>query len=351
MLTIDKKSRDQIVAEACVEEFRKKLGPFVVAVERTRMAMVFTTAKQPDNPIIFANDSFLKLTGYARDEVLGQSFNALIGHASAPDILGKLKSAFGDDNEEILESTCNRRDGSVFWAAILIGPVRDADGNIVQNFISFNDLTKHKDELAQSRMFIDELNHRVKNTLSTVQSIVSQALRATNDPLVIREAIEARLFALSRSHDLLSQEIWKGAELNGLLTAALEPFQDASRKSGRFVITGSKIHLSPKVTLALGMAFHELATNSVKYGALSLESGSVSVDWAMRQTPNGERLIIRWQEKDGPVVGLPSRRGFGSKLLERGLAHELDGNVDLQYRSEGVLCTISFIVPKDDRDE
>jgi PAS domain S-box-containing protein len=351
MLNFDKKSREQIVAEGDVEEFRKELGPFVVAVETTRMAMVFTNAKQPDNPIIFANDSFLRLTGYAREEVLGQNFNVFIGLAATPSVLGKLKSAFADNSEDGLESTCNRKDGSVFWASILIGPVRDDDGNIVQNFISFIDLTKHRDELAQSRMFIDELNHRVKNTLSTIQSIVSQGLRTTNDPVVIREAIESRIFALSRSHDLLSQEIWKGAELHGLLAAALDPFQDTSGKSVRFVITGRKIRLSPKVTLALGMAFHELATNSVKYGALSILAGSVSIDWATRQTPNGGSLIIRWQEKGGPAVGLPSRRGFGSKLLERGLAHELDGDVDLQYRSNGVLCTMSFIVPKDDRDE
>jgi PAS domain S-box-containing protein len=350
-LKIDKKSENQIVAEGEVERFREELGPFVVAAETTRMAMVFTNAKQSDNPIIFANDSFLGLTGYAREEVLGQSFNALIGSASAPDVLEKLKSAFADNNQDNLEGICNRKDGSVFWAAILIGPVLDDDGNIVQHFISFSDLTKHKDELAQSRMFIDELNHRVKNTLSTVQSIVSQALRTTNDPVAIRGAIESRIFALSRSHDLLSREIWKGAELTDLLASALEPFRETPGKPARFEITGRKIRLSPKTTLALGMAFHELATNAVKYGALSNEAGSVSIDWATRPGPEGKRLTIHWREKNGPAVGLPSRRGFGSKLLERGLAHELDGTVDLQYRSDGAFCTMTFAAPKDDGDE
>ncbi|WP_426125916.1 HWE histidine kinase domain-containing protein [Pararhizobium sp. PWRC1-1] len=350
MLKIDKKSKEQIVAEGEVEGFREELGPFVVAAETTRMAMVFTNAKQPDNPIIFANDSFLALTGYAREEVLGQSFNALIGPASAPDGLAQLKSAFADNNEDNLECICNRKDGSVFWAAILIGPVRDDEGDIVQHFISFTDLTKHKDELAKSRMFIDELNHRVKNTLSTVQSIVSQALRTTTDPVAIREAIESRIFALSRSHDLLSREIWKGAELHDLLAAALEPFKETPGKSPRFVVTGGKIRLSPKVTLALGMAFHELATNAVKYGALSYDAGSVSVDWTTEVTRTGKQLTIHWQEKNGPIVATPSQKGFGSKLLERGLAHELEGTVDLQYRQDGIVCTFTFSTPEDDRN-
>lgn len=350
MLKIDKKSKDQIVAEDEVEGFREELGPFVVAAETTRMAMVFTNAKQPDNPIIFANDSFLALTGYARDEVLGQGFNALIGSGSAPDGLAKLKSAFADNSEDNLESICNKKDGSVFWAAILIGPVRDDDGNIVQHFISFTDLTKHKDELAQSRMFIDELNHRVKNTLSTIQSIVSQALRTTTDPAAIREAIESRIFALSRSHDLLSREIWKGAELHDLLAAALEPFKETPGKVARFEITGRKIRLSPKITVALGMAFHELATNAVKYGALSNDAGSVSIDWATEATQTGKQLTIHWQEKNGPMVAMPSQKGFGSKLLERGLAHELEGTVDLRYRREGIVCTITFSTPEDDQN-
>lgn len=343
MLKIDQKSEDQIVAEKDVEGFREELGPFVVAAEITRMPMVFTNAKQPDNPIIFANDSFLALTGYARDEVLGQSFNVFLEHASVPEMLEKLKSAFSDASEDMLESTCNRKDGSVFWAAILIGPVRDDDGTIVQNFISFTDLTKQKAELAQSRMFIDELNHRVKNTLSTVQSIVSQALRTARDPNAIREAIESRIFALSRSHDLLSRETWKGAELHDLLAAALEPFGETAGDTARFEVIGTEIRLSPKATLALGMAFHELATNAVKYGALSNETGSVSVVWATEPCPEGKRLTIRWQEKEGPVVAAPSQKGFGSKLLERGLAHELNGSVQLQLQENGLVCTIAFL--------
>src|ERR1700730_17593093 len=219
----------------------------------------------------------------------------------------------------------------MFWAAIFISPVRDEGGEVVQHFASFVDLTKQKQEQAQSTMMINELNHRVKNTLATVQSIVWQALRAGSDPKVIRESIESRLFALSRSHDLLTRENWEGAGLLDLVKAALAPFGVADGRSERFVITGENLRLLPKATLALGIAFHELATNAVKYGAFSNERGLILIAWKIEPGPEGDRLILHWREKDGPPVTLPSRKGFGSQVIERGLAHELDGTVHLDY--------------------
>ena len=194
-------------------------------------------------------------------------------------------------------------------------------------------------------MLIDELNHRVKNTLSTVQSIVWQALRTTSDPKVIREAIESRLFALSRSHDLLTRENWEGAGLLDLLNEALEPFGVADGRAERIVITGENIRLPAKTALALGIAFHELATNAVKYGAFSNETGSILIAWTIEPTPEGDRLLLHWQEKDGPPVTPPSQKGFGSRVIERGLAHELEGTVHLDYRADGVVCTINIPAP------
>ncbi|QCI63377.1 HWE histidine kinase domain-containing protein [Phreatobacter stygius] len=339
------KSEGQKVAEAGVESFRKDLGPFVVAAETTRMAMLFTDAGVTGNPIIFANDAFLDLTGYARQEVLGQSFNFLMARGTDPDSLGRIEAAFAGNRVGGSEISYRRKDGSLFWSAILISPVRDESGDVVQHFASFVDLTDHKREQAQSKMLIDELNHRVKNTLATVQSIVSQALRNTSDPAVIREAIESRLFALSRSHDLLTRENWEGAGLLDLVKAALEPFGVANGRSERFVITGRNIRVTPKVALALGIAFHELATNAVKYGAFSNKAGSVLISWKTKPSPEGDRLVLRWQEKDGPPVALPSRKGFGSRVIERGLVHELEGTVDLAYRTDGAVCTIDFPAP------
>src|ERR1700694_2035745 len=182
MSEVTKKSDQQKGAAAEVEEFKENLGPFVVAAETTRMAMAFTDATKPDNPIIFANDSFLSLTGYAREEVLGKSFNFLMAHGADAEALARIKAEFEGSSSSGAEVLYRRKDGGEFWAAVFISPVRDKGGDIVQYFASFADLTKHKEDEAQSKMLIDELNHRVKNTLSTVQSIVWQTLRTPSAP-------------------------------------------------------------------------------------------------------------------------------------------------------------------------
>jgi two-component sensor histidine kinase len=203
--------------------------------------------------------------------VLGQNFSFLLARRADPETLAQLEAEFEGSSDSGSENHYRRKDGSEFWAATFISPVRAESGDVVQHFASFVDLTKHKQEQAHSRMLIDELNHRVKNTLATVQSIAWQALRNASDPEVIRESVESRLFALSRSHDLLTRENWKGAGLLDLVNAALEPFGVADGRAERLVIAGKNIRLTPKATLALGIAFHELATNAVTYGAFSDE--------------------------------------------------------------------------------
>jgi PAS domain S-box-containing protein len=351
MPEIADKSEEQKVAEAEVDNFRKDLGPFVVAAETTRMAMMFTDAKEPGHPIIFANDAFLSLTGYDRKEVLGHKFNFLMARGADPKALAQVETAFEGSTDHGSEIRYRRKDGSMFWAAIFISPVLDGSGEVVQHFASFVDLTRQKQEQAQSTMMIDELNHRVKNTLATVQSIVWQALRKASDPEAIRESIESRLFALSRSHDLLTRENWEGAGLLDLVKEAMAPFGVANGRTERFVITGRNIRLPPNVTLALGIAFHELATNAVKYGAFSNEAGSILLGWTIEPAPAGDRLILRWQEKDGPPVTPPTRKGFGSRVIERGLPHELQGTVNLDYQADGVVCTINIPAPRGSRDE
>lgn len=344
------RSTEQEAAEAEVEHFREELGPFVVAAEETRMPMVFTDARESGNPIIFVNDSFLKLTKYSRDEVLGQSFNFLMARGTDKASLTRIEAEFKGDSHSGSEICYRRKDGGEFWASIFISPVRDQSGDIIQHFASFTDLTRHKDEQAQSRMLIGELNHRVKNTLATVQSIVSQALRNATDPAAIREAIESRLFALSRSHDLLTRENWESAGLHDVIDAALKPFGTANGWKERFVVTGRNIRFSPNAALALGISFHELATNAIKYGAFSNDHGCITIEWTVVPSSKGDRLVLHWREKDGPPVTAPTSTGFGSRVIEQGLAHELNGSVDLDFRPDGVVCTIDVPAPRGARD-
>lgn len=345
MSSIAAKSEEQQDAEAEVEGFQDDLGPFVVAAETTRMAMVFADAKEPSYPIIFANDAFLALTGFVREEVLGQPFNFLMADGADTAALKRIKIEFEANVEAGTEILYRRKDGSEFWAALFVSPVQDKSGAIVQYFTSFVDLTRHKEEQAQSKMLIDELNHRVKNTLATVQSIVWQASRANSDPKAIREAVESRLFALSRSHNLLTRENWHSAGLLDVLHDALEPFGVTDGRAERLVIAGENIRLSTRAALALGIAFNELATNAVKYGAFSNVKGSIRIDWAIEPTSEGHQLILSWREKDGPPVAPPLRKGFGSRVIERGLTHELEGTVQLDYHPDGLICTMNIPVP------
>jgi PAS domain S-box-containing protein len=150
----ENKSTEQKAAESEVESFRKDLGPFVVAAETTRMAMVFTDAKEPNHPFIFANDSFLSLAGYDRKEVLGQNFDFLLGRPTDLDALVKIEAAFAGDSEKDFEIRFRRKDGSMFWAAVFISPVRDKSGDVVQHFVSFVDLSKHVQEEERLRFLL-----------------------------------------------------------------------------------------------------------------------------------------------------------------------------------------------------
>ena len=337
---------DQANAEEDVDKFRRQLGPFVVAAEKTRMAMIFTDASKAENPIVFANDSFLELTGFAREEVLGMSFMSLMTRGVGSEAVAEIEAAFAGRADSEPEICYRRSDGTTFWASLFISPVCDEAGDVVQHFISLVDCTRQREKQTHCEMLVDELNHRVKNTLSTVQSITRQALRASDDPKVVRELIESRIFALSRSHDLLAHQNWEGAGLHDLIDAALEPFGVANGRSERLKVEGANIRLIPKATLALGIAFHELATNAVKYGALSNDVGTIRIAWDTEMQPGGERLILTWREKDGPAVVPPTRKGFGSQVIERGLAHELGAKVRLDYLPEGLACTIDLPVPR-----
>jgi len=339
------KDPEQKAAEAEVQEDKDETSPFVIAAETTRMPMIFTNAKEADSPIIFVNDSFLKLTGYDRNEVLAQSFTFLLAEETDSNDLAKIAAAFAgtDDDAEI---RYRHKDGSVFCASIFVNPVKGEDGDIVQHFVSLVDTTRHVRAREHAAMLIDELNHRVKNTLATVQSIITQALRNSADPAVVGQAIETRIAALSRSHDLLGREKWDGVGLRDLIGEALAPFSGAEGMADRFVITGENIRLSPKAALALGIAFNELATNAAKYGALSNEAGAISINWKLDQRSDGKWLCLHWREKDGPTVTPPTRKGFGSRVIEQGLAHELDGTVHIDYVSSGLVCTIDVPSPQ-----
>jgi PAS domain S-box-containing protein len=263
----ENKSKEQQAAESEVESFRKDLGPFVVAAETTRMAMVFADAREANHPLIFANDSFLSLAGYDREEVLGQSFDFLMGRPVDPGALAQVEAAFAGGSENEFEIRFRRKDGSMLWAAIFISPILDKTGDVVQHFASFVDLSKHKQEEDRLRFLLGELNHRTQNTLATVQAIAVQTLRGAANKEVV-DAFEGRILALSKAHSLLGRKHWETVSLRDVIDQILQPFGLSDRRVARFSVEGDEVRLQPKAALTLAMLFHELATNAAKLGAL-----------------------------------------------------------------------------------
>ena len=339
------KSREQKAAESEVESFRKELGPFVVAAETTRMAMVFTDAKEANHPLIFANDSFLSQAGYDREEVLGQSFDFLMERPADPEARVKVEAAFAGGLENEFEFCFRRKDGGMFWTAVFISPILDKTGDLVQHFVSFLDLSKHKQEEVRLRFLLGELNHRTQNTLATVQAIAVQTLRGAANKEVV-DAFEGRILALSKAHSLLGRKHWETVSLCDVIDQILQPFGLNDSRVARFSVKGDDVHLQPKAALTLAMVFHELATNAAKHGALSNgAAGKINIAWQTEPTPQSDRMRLRWRESGGPPVTPPSHKGFGWRLIEGGLAQDLGGEVRLDYEPLGVVCQIIMPVP------
>ncbi|WP_264048881.1 sensor histidine kinase [Methylobacterium flocculans] len=207
-----------------------------------------------------------------------------------------------------------------------------------------------RDEVARSHvlqerqtMMLHELNHRVRNTLTTVQSLARQTRRDDDKG----ERLEGRILSLSKTHDLLSRDDWGGASLRTVLENELAPFR--GDQAHRFALEGADLDLPPRYVLALGMTVHELTTNAAKYGALSSEAGRVDVSWDVVTGESGaRRLIMEWCESGGPPVREPGKRGFGTRLITGGVSRELGGMVRLEFASQGLRCSLD--VPLDEPD-
>ena len=236
-----------------------------------------------------------------------------------------------------VEHRVRHRDGSHRWARSRAFPRRDSQGAICLWYGSTEDIHERKLAEERQRLLINELNHRVKNTLATVQAIAFQTLKGDVPLAEARSRFEARLMALSRAHNLLTDQNWAGAGLERVVRDATEYLSD---DQGRFNVSGDDVWLAPRAALALALAFHELSTNAAKYGALSNEHGTVSIRWRSE----GDLLRIEWKESGGPPVAEPARRGFGSRLIERGLGSDLGGEARLAFEPDGLACTIEAAI-------
>ena len=214
----------------------------------------------------------------------------------------------------------------------------------MQHFASFVNLTKHQQEQERLRFLLGELNHRTQNALATVLALSSRPCAAGGREVI--NVFERRIWRVE-GHACWGRENWGGVSLRDVIGEILRPFGLADGRVARFSVEGDDVRLQPKASLTLAMVFHELATNAVKHGALSDgAAGRIGIVWRVESVPRGDRMRLRWRESGGPPVTPPGRKGFGARLIERGLAQELNGEVRLDYNPAGVICEIVMPVPQ-----
>jgi PAS domain S-box-containing protein len=283
-----------------------------------------------------------ELYGYPPDHVLSISdIRARYHPEDVEKIWSKRDGDHGDASVRYFDWTLRLLlpDGTIRWVNGRGEYLRDEAGQIRSSRGVIMDITERKRWEEHQQVLINELNHRVKNTLATVQSIASQTLRNTPSITAARPALEERLFALSRAHDVLTRENWEGAGLIEIVWEALAPYRH--ERENRLHLEGPDVRLSPRMALATAMALQELATNAVKYGALSDAGGQVRIAWGVTRENGGQRLHLTWSESGGPPVKPPQRRGFGTRLIERSLAQDLSGTVEIEFAPTGVVCTVN----------
>ena len=238
-----------------------------------------------------------------------------------------------------IEKRLIRKDGRIVWLSVRSSPVRGDDGHLLYVVRVVQDITERKASERRQKLLIDELNHRVKNTLATVQSLASQTARGAPTPAAFREGFEGRLIALSKAHDQLTVHHWESAEMRELLSGSLAPYAGAGPE--RVTLRGEDVVLRPRAVLTLAMVFHELTTNAAKYGALSAPGGRIEIRWQPVRGKDGRTMLqIEWIEQGGPPVVAPKRRGFGSKLIEGSIAAEHGGSAKLAFDPAGLRCEI-----------
>jgi two-component sensor histidine kinase len=229
----------------------------------------------------------------------------------------------GDDARQVLD----------LWIRPLISAGGDVE-NLVASAVNVTD--RYESEETQ-RLLMRELDHRMKNTLQVIQAIIRRTAKSHASVEKFEQSLIGRVNAMSRAHELLAQERWMGADIGMIIEQESANFDvaDAIQSSG------PRIRLNPKAALSFALATHELGTNASKYGALSTPGGKVTVSWMIERDGTEPRFVLRWQETGGPVVEPPTQQGFGSMLIERSIAYELDGNATVKYLREGLVCTIS----------
>ncbi|MFA9199604.1 MAG: sensor histidine kinase [Cypionkella sp.] len=287
-----------------------------------------------DGWLFWYNQRWYDYTGTTPEEMMGWGWQSVHHPDVLPEMLERWTGALRSGQPFEMTFPLRRgSDGSYRTFVTRAEPLRE-DGEIVGWFGTNTDITEQELTRERLQLVINELNHRVKNTLATVQSLAYGSFRgADSDALT---AFERRLLSLARMHDLLTRDRWSATPLDEVVQSAIGTFDEH-----RFDLELCDRMIEPRVVSALGMTLHELATNAVKYGALSVDGGRVRIDCRIEAARGGERLLLEWRESGGPPVSPPAADGFGVKLIKRVMAGERGASVEHLFEPGGVVCRIA----------
>jgi PAS domain S-box-containing protein len=259
-------------------------------------------------------------------------------------ILGAIAQTLAQGEDHHIEYRIVWPDGSIRWVEGRGKLIRDQSGVATRMIGVCMDVTERKQAEERQKLLLEELNHRVRNTLAIIQAIAAQTLREAPEPAAFNAAFSARLAALARAHSLLTRELWQGAALGEIVASALAPFGGDGPEAIR--IEGPPVVIKPNAALTLSLVLHELATNAAKHGALTSPHGQVSVAWRRTDEQAGQPPCVElvWGERGGPSVAPPTKQGFGSRLIAAS-AEQLGGEVAMRYETAGFQARFRFSLP------
>jgi PAS domain S-box-containing protein len=319
--------------EAALGESEKRLRWLASIVESSDDAIV---SKNLDGTITSWNRGAERIFGYTAEEAIGQPITIVIPKDRQDEertILSRIRRGERIDHFETIRQ---RKHGSLIAISLTVSPVKNAEGKIIGASKIARDITEQKRSREQISTLAREAEHRSKNLLATVQATVQ--LSQADTPEGLKRAIEGRILALANVHSLFVETRWIGAELSTIATQELSPYSE--KDVWRVQIDGPQVLLEPNAAQVVAITLHELATNAAKYGTLSVPNGHISLKW----THNADgRLVLRWTETGGPVVKIPTHRGFGTRIIER-MIGQLKGKARFDWHAEGLVCEITLQV-------
>ena len=319
--------------EAALRESEQRLRWLASIVESSDDAII---SRNLDGVITSWNKGAERLFGYLAEEVIGKPVAILIPPERQHEETAIRERIRRGDRIDHYETIRRRKDGNLIDVSLTISPMRDAEGKVVGASKIARDITERKRSEAQISALAHEAEHRAKNLLANVKAMVR--LSQSDTPNGLKEAIEGRIEALASVHSLFARSRWAGAELRSVIKQELSPYSRGGEMRTR--IDGPRVMLRADVAQAIAVALHELATNAAKYGALSVATGQVRVEWS--RAKDG-RLALRWTEAGGPPVHPPARKGFGTYVMEAMIQGHAKGNVRLDWHTRGLTCEI--VVP------